>query len=403
MEQVFKVNLTYSNTILMFIVLFFIFFPWVSFGLNGFDAQPWVIISNLLFIFISSNNKLKKIIFFGYLLLIPIFFVALFDFGKNSLRGFFSYIILFTTLHVFYIVFSKYIIYLRFFLPIFNIIWLIGGILQMVFGSTVLSFLVTVRTSLDRGVTSFAPEPTHYGFMLLFLSWLTLLINNKVSKTSYILIILNIFFILFVAKSSMVFFYCILFALYIILSYASLAQVFKITPIILLICSAFIIYVNSGADNRITRVVSSVFVNPMLIIEQDQSVNARLSGPVLSIYGAYQDFFVPHGFNFYGDSTEAINQSLGSFFWYGYEVDLIMSGTGSLLYELGWIGIVIILLSYFIMAGNSFLYRKALAPFILLWVFLLGAVPMSFTLIPSIIVAYYFTNSSSQCNNFKIT
>lgn len=327
------------------------------------------------------------------MLLLPILSIAFIGFEYNSIRGFLTYVIFFSTLHVFYIAFKKHFDILKKLIFIFNVLWLLSGLLQVVFGAEILSFLVTVRTGTSRGVTGLAPEPTHYAFYLLFISWLLLITNQKPSKPIIGLVLVNIAFILFVAKSSMVFFYCILFGVYILISYSSPKQIIKVIPLILIFPYAFYIYLNSGTSNRITNLVSNVIENPLLVIQNDESVNARFSAVVISIYGSITDFFIPHGFNSYINDTIIINEKLGNFFWWGFAIDKIMSGTGSLLYELGWFGIVIICLSYYIMCGDNKAYSKAFIPFLLLWTFLMGAIPMSFSLIPAVISAYYFINS----------
>lgn len=400
-ENRYKISL--FDKIMVFITLFFIFFPWISFGLNDLDTQPWPLITNSLFLLIYCGNKLKNFIFAGYVFLILIFLVSIFYFAESSIRGFLSYLMFFSTLHVLYIVFKKFFSYLSYLIPRFNILWLMAGIAQILLGKYIINFLVLVRTSEDRGVTGFAPEPTHYAFFLMFLSWLLLIIRkNQLSKKILILIFLNIFFIIFVAQSSMVFFYCVLFTMYLMSSYLKVRQVLKFIPFIIIIPYTFLFFLLADSSSRISKVVSTAISNPLLIVESDASINARLSAPVLSIYASFQDFFIPHGFDSYRDAAIRANEDLGGFFWYGYSNDKIMSGTGSLIYELGWIGIAILLLSYFIIAGNKKIYRKALAPFLLLWVFLMGAIPMSFTLIPAIILAYYFLNSYPNHSQSRI-
>lgn len=381
------------DLILNFIALFFIFFPWLSFGLNNLDTQPWVIITNTLYIFIYSKRKIKKFLLFGYVLLIIIFIISLVDFGELSLRGFLTYFVFFSTLHVLYICFEKFYNYFLYLLPKFNIIWLLSGAMQAIFGKYVLSFLVTVRTSDDRGVTGLAPEPTHYAFFLMFMSWLLLITTqNKDRKKNTILIVMNILFILFVAKSSMVFFYCILFTMFVLFSYLSMKQMLKLIPLATLFSSIVLIFILNDSDSRISHIVNQFFNNPLYIIRNDASINARLSAPVLSIYSSIKDLFIPHGFNSYSQAVVVAMRDLNGLFEYGYSAGKIMSGTGSVLYELGWIGIILIMLSYYIMS-YKLITRKAFIPFILLWIFLLGAIPMSFTLIPAILVAYYFNNA----------
>lgn len=391
MEQT-SSNISLLDRFLIPICLFFIFFPWVSFNLNSMDTQPWVLFTNIIFLFIYSGRKLNHFLFFGYLILMPIVIIGFINLGVNSIRGVLSYLIFFSTLHVFYIIFNKYLNHLNYYLPIFNIIWLVGGVLQLVFGTQVLSFLVQVRTSIGRGVTSFAPEPTHYAFFLLFMSWLILLINDKVSKKLFFLIFLNFIFILLVAKSSMVFLYCLLFAVYLLFSYASLTQILKTIPVMGLLVYIFISFI-SNSSSRISNITEKLIADPLLVIQLDESINARLAAPVLSLHGAFKDFFIPHGFNAYINQVNTLNEDLGNFFWYGYEVDKIMSGTGALLYELGFVGFIIIIFSYITMSGKEKKFRKTLIPFSLLWIFLTGAIPISFTLIPAIIIACYHKNS----------
>ena len=169
-EGISKVNLV--DRVAIFITLFFIFFPWLSFGLNDLDTQPWPIITNSLFILTYSGKKIKKFIVVGYVILTMIFLIIFLDFKGESIRGFFTYLMFFSTLHVLYIVFKRFSSYFYSLVPKFNLLWLIAGAAQLFFGKNVLSFLVAVRTSEDRGVTGLAPEPTHYAFFLLFISWL---------------------------------------------------------------------------------------------------------------------------------------------------------------------------------------------------------------------------------------
>ena len=81
-------------------------------------------------------------------------------------------------------------------------------------GFSFLDWVSPNRTSLDRGVTSFAAEPTFFAIILFFISWL---IFNGISKLDhntrntgliyrigFLTILFNLFTILFIAKSATV-------------------------------------------------------------------------------------------------------------------------------------------------------------------------------------------------------
>ena len=79
-------------------------------------------------------------------------------------------------------------------------------------GLRFLDWMSPNRTSFDRGVTSFASEPTFFAIILFFISWL---IFNGISKLDrnhknifsiyrigFLTILINLFMIIFVAKSA---------------------------------------------------------------------------------------------------------------------------------------------------------------------------------------------------------
>ena len=86
-------------------------------------------------------------------------------------------------------------------------IYIFYGYLQSK-GYSFLDWMAYDRTSVERGVTSFAPEPTHLGMILFFLSWLIFnsiqkINDRKIVFISYLTIAINIYGIFFLAISAM--------------------------------------------------------------------------------------------------------------------------------------------------------------------------------------------------------
>ena len=58
-----KVNYSSIKKFFEIIIIYFCLFPYVSFGLNGMDSQPWALI--LVSVYILFNLKFEKEIFFS--------------------------------------------------------------------------------------------------------------------------------------------------------------------------------------------------------------------------------------------------------------------------------------------------------------------------------------------------
>ena len=81
------------------------------------------------------------------------------------------------------------------------------------FGLGFLDWVSPNRSSIDRGVTSFAAEPTFFAIILFFISWLIFNSISKIDnnqkqnfkyKISLVTLFLNLFTICFIAKSATV-------------------------------------------------------------------------------------------------------------------------------------------------------------------------------------------------------
>lgn len=153
-------------------------FSWVSFGLTGLDSQPWPALAAMLFLMLALDRGVKglfllPLVFPLAAMLVGFGFVVL-GFGQVDfllLRAIFSYL-------TFAVVFSAYCVCVeRVFdevrkrrLVIANDARLVAaGVLQLVFGSSVLEAIIATCTSAGRGVIGLSPEPTYHGIHFLAL------------------------------------------------------------------------------------------------------------------------------------------------------------------------------------------------------------------------------------------
>ena len=147
--------------------IFFILalFPFVSFGTNSMDSQPFYIFFAMLsFLFFASSGLIFKeslnLIILTIIVLLTIFLTSTtFDF--IFIRGVASYLGFFITLIVSIVYFERFGIPVKF-IVISNIIYLFVGILQFLYDPLIANFLVLPNgyPNMIRGATSLTPEHT---------------------------------------------------------------------------------------------------------------------------------------------------------------------------------------------------------------------------------------------------
>ncbi|WP_440054152.1 hypothetical protein ACSLBF_14935 [Pseudoalteromonas sp. T1lg65] len=389
-------------TLLLNITMLAILFPWVSFGLLDVDTQPWFILFSSVFFVFNLNKKLHFVILFPLLLFFFSVLVGLY-------YGFIDFLFVRAVLgsYSFFVVFAFFYLVKRFYvLPIkvvlfSNALWLLAGAIQSIWGKGVLSFLVTVRTTEDRGVTGLAPEPTYFAIFLFFLSWVLFLEKNNINDKVYkALMVLNFLFIVFVAKSTMVIlFFAVLFMLYFSFYILNLRVLLG-----LFVCLTFTVvalpYVAILLDGtRVQGLLNFALTEPESLIRLDASINERLSHLYFSFKGFFNDYGFPHGFHQFGSELLEGRSLSNGVFWWGNNDNKIMSGTGALLYELGWLS-----LPFFITVGYMSVSRdcfKESMLFLLLFLILFSsAIPLSFSLLPMVLVLLFFYFNGELSNEF---
>lgn len=380
--------------------VFFFLIPWVSFGLNTMDSQPWPALASMFFILLNITNSFDRKVLLVFAI-VPVFFVASL-YAMSGLDFYFlragaAYIGFALIYFSFYLYIKKYGFPMSVFVVI-NIIYILAGLLQYMFGVEILSAIINVRSSADRGVTSLTPEPTYFGIFLFFLSWIYLLqCNYRPERWMIWLIFINLLSIIFLAKSSMVFvfilgfiaFYCLKFfrarhIIYLVVILSSL-----ILPVIMLmegtrIYSLFMLFYEQGISG---------------VVYADASVNSRLADVILPLHGFIKNWFMPGGFSSYAETSLSLRDDYNGFFWYGGGENVIMSYLGSFIYELGIFGLVYMLMLFKLAADGT---RHRLIDLFLLWFLLNFAIPVGFPLIPIMLAFMFFyrnfSGQSVRCN-----
>jgi hypothetical protein len=365
-----------------FIFLILVFFPFVSFGINNMDTQPWIIIFAIIFfkdVFLIKIN-INIIIFTATLLLIIQLFGFFIYFGVAwfyIIRGISAYFI-FTIVYIFqkknldnnFIKYENYIFK-------FNYIYLSVAILQTVISPFLFKYLVNVRTSDARGVTSLTPEPTMFGIFLIFLCLIYSIIYNELNKYKIKrLVILNVIFIVFFAKSATASLYLLLAGVFWFLINIKSIIFFSIS-----FFSAFIYFFKSYLtsfleESRISYIFNLLFSGEILsLISRDRSIQERLLANLFPFKASFNNYFLPGGF-YLEKTLSPIDLNLYDVYFSKFHTgSIIMSLWGSLIAEQGFIFIFLFLLFSVHLFKNYILIDKMIGKrvfFIYIMIIFLG-------------------------------
>lgn len=369
--------------------------PWVNFGLNSMDSQPWPVVFGLLYLLtLSINFGYKKFVFLLFGLVSFSLAVGLLrpetQIDFLLFRGVTNYFSFFILLFAFMGFLKKNGLPLNI-LVVINVVWLIAGILQVISPGMLTAFVVE-RTTIDRGVTSLAPEPTFFAIYLFFNTWIILISSSyRPTRKLVVLVLINIFAILVLAMSSMGAVYLlvsiVLTALFLCFRKKINKNVVEygvLTVGLLIVVSVLILYFFE--DSRLVKLISIASSTPWInLFELDASINLRLSHVVLPFHGFFYNYGIPGGFHGFGALSQNLAASYDGYFWYGLGDNKIMSWIGSFLYELGWGGLIFIIILFASLLDGT---RRRTFELILLFILLLSAVPVAFPLIPLIFASF---------------
>ena len=366
------------------------------FGLSQFDSQPFPLFFAIIFIILLKNNYKfiwpnKNLIYYLFCVVTGCFFACLADnqFSILTVRACAGYLSIF----LYYIAFENYIRNFGFPIKIFQafiLLWILVGIYQLVdptFGSS----FIAQRTTASRGVTSLAPEPTHFGIFLFFSSWLILLSKNyRIDIVSLIIIIIAILAIIFLAQSTMTLLY-LMFSLSLFFIYLFIIKKYTILFLFLSVLATILIPVgiDFNDSNRILMLATSLLSGNFNVLLTDSSSFSRFSDILFPLVALFKNNLLPGGFSSFG-------KQFYTFFTLVFVPQFtqgkkIMSWTLSMWYELGFFGI----LAWFFllrMQLKNVSYRSFFENLFLFLIFL-SAIPALF---PLPIMAMLLINNNKE-------
>lgn len=263
-----------------------LFFPWLGSAHNAFDTQPWFAVYSVLCIAVlksigTKNSALCLFLSLASILAVQLGLIIDSD-APSVVRGIVCWICAFAV----FTVFARSDFSLSGVFKAANIIYLAAAFIQLVAGADTFNWIVEVRTSALRGVTSLAPEPTFFGLVLVFFSCYF----YRVDKNRF-LVIVNIIALIFVAKSSS--------ALLALFAAAFVSMFFeKLKVALLCVCCVVLImclpvFFDLG---RISDLYQGA-TNLEALISRDFSVKVRLADIVSGPLMVWENSLLPIGFS----------------------------------------------------------------------------------------------------------
>ena len=360
------------------IFYFFIFVPFLPSLISNTYTAPYALICSSIFFFLIKNTKFPKelvillFLFFGSLILL------INGFGFNTLRillGYFS---------VFSIAFGTYFICKlnkranKEIVFYFFIIWFVVGFIQTFFYEGFLSeFVVVSKTTVDRGVTSLAPEPSYFASVLIFFMIINFINNYKINIT----ILLTVISVVFFSRSMTGLVVLSLFFIFYFLILILKKNTFKYLILSILILFIFIINFDLFDGMRVHKLLTRFVENPINLLVSDASTNARMWHIIGTFSGSLDNYFLPNPNNNFYEYTLSLIENNKDYV-HPYTVETLnnkpMSGTGQMFFNLG----ILSLLYFYILFRLIVKYFKSLklAIFLTINIFILmtTAIPLTF-------------------------
>jgi hypothetical protein len=380
----------------MFLV--FALTPWVSWGTNDLDSQPWTLLSGGLYLVLMLRViSIPKRLLAALAILVCAIVASVLVKPPEQLFFILRGIANYATLGVALLV--AYDIYLRFGFPerliiVINLVWWAALAVERV-APALLALIRSYRTSEGRGLTSLAPEPTFFAIFLVFLSWIMLIgASYRPRLIHWMLLTGNLVCIVLMAKSTMGLLYVLIalvaLGIYLVLSgkvSPKLAIGVIASATLVVITANMIVHFGILQGTRLFGVMETLTsTSPVDLVYKDESMNGRVEHVVIPLHGVFRNFFLPGGFDGYAETRNALIGFYNGYFWAAGNEAKIMSWIGAFVFELG-AGALLFLFVVFrpLFAGS--LQERCEAG--LLLVLLLGSVPIAFAPVSMIIAAMY--------------
>ncbi len=321
--------------LIYYILIAFPFVKWMGVGFSS-DVQPlYLVAAGVVILFygirkkIRINQQLKNLYIF---LMIGLFTGAIFTLINNgfTLEGVPRYIVTYVGLIIntlaAYLIIEKDGGIDENILKIAICVYLAVGLIQRLFLSDFMYVWISnARTSGIRGVISLTSEPSFYGYMCVFF----MILSREFGKHKYLFLLLNLFQIIILANSSVTILYL---GIYLVICVVLFIPKLDFKRIILLITIGVIsligiykwlsiYHANSRTFYFMNLVLDNNYRSLLYQLSSDGSVVSRYNDIMFCLEEFIHDIGMPHGF------------SAGK----------MSSGYGSMIYTMGWIGVLIII------------------------------------------------------------
>jgi len=401
----YKFNWSYSKVeLISFTILFsnFLFllamFPYVSVVSTPFDTQPYcLMVAVFLFLGLLSKPILRFPRPLGLLLVVFLYAGCLYPlcsdywYGLRSLAGYAS---------TFFIALASYKSFKYVKLKIFYfaiIAWLFFGLAQLVFGENIgMSILPRMTTNANRGVTSLAVEPSYYAIVCVFFLILNEIFYHDLrfshTKNRYIIIMAVLCLQMLISFSGMGLYLISVFALSKALSFVfsnAKGRLKAAFAIVLLYCCVIFSFFHIPYLQNVRghELLAKIISHPTEFLYIDSSVADRTSHICLSGYSLIYSRGLGLGLGTWNNNATALAACAGGWIRDLSEIRLllhgrIMSGWGSVFYELGLCG------SLYIGAFFCTMFRGIRQNAKMLPVFVTSMISLFFTMLMSVPLAF---------------
>lgn len=331
--------------------IIFLFFPFIKFidlGL-GTDLQPFSIGISILVITIDLR---KKKIYKPLMYMVPLVIIGLFKvfIDKSAFREVYPFISLFLISYSFYIIFPSLHLNKKKLTVIIYIYLLVGLVQKYLFSNFMLNFLNRGSNISNggRGVVSLTAEQSYYSLVCIFLIIILEILEIKSIHLKLILI----FQIIFLSGTTIGILYLILYLALKFMNRITVKKCFEI--IIFLLCLFIFLNVISNLEKvkerRQYMILKELKEAPLKEITTNKSSYQRIVHIYLSIEGSLELFLLPN-INRHWDKYiyEKINVHKSKILNFDdlkgeyVKGSRNMSGYGSLVFQLGFFGLYVIL------------------------------------------------------------
>lgn len=362
--------------------------------------QPYSLILAVILFISFKKNLLPSQLYIAIIFLLSVLVFLVSGFSFTSFRSLFNYTALFFISYSSFKTLKTGRFGFQIFLKTAIVIWFLVSLIQAIYNKHFLTFLVnSSRTTIDRGVTGLAPEPTFNGIIFLF--FLLFLFHENFPKGK-IFKLICIFSIVFLAKSAMALMLLLILYFYYILTHFKFKYLF-FAVIGFLGFSFYSTQISSSS--RIFSITMNLLQDPLSLLRLDASVNDRVFHVFFSIKGLFDNNLLPNGFlrwNDYAASQIYFYRDWVIIEWFSMG-GRIMSGYGSAFFELGIFALLVPIASARLLYG---IYRNDLRKFFLFFFFIntimFAAIPLGFSLFAFYIGFLSFKNWTLKRSQFLL-